>query len=67
MKTNIYKVSAGGYEHLVRAANRAQAMRHIAKRSIRVELASQDDLVELLPRTEVVVAGTDDDEKEGEE
>lgn len=39
---------------LVRAANRAQALRHVAEDELRVEIPSQDRLVELITGGNVV-------------
>ena len=49
-----------GTESLVRAPNRAQALRHIVKTTYTVDLASQDQLVELISnRQEIEEAGSD--------
>lgn len=48
--TRIYAVTnkETGFEHLVRAANQAQAIRHAARNQFAVEVATQDQLVELI-------------------
>ena len=50
MSTRIYVVTdiESNRHRLVRAANQAQAMRHVAQACFDVEVASQDDLVKLL-------------------
>lgn len=49
MKKRIYVVNTGvGSNHLVRAANRHQALSHVARATMAVEVATQDDLVDLL-------------------
>ncbi len=50
-----------GDEHLVRAANRAAALAHVARRTLKARVASQDDLVRCLTvlGLEVEEAGTD--------
>jgi hypothetical protein len=50
MSTRIYVVTdiESNHHRLVRAANQAQAMRHVAQACFDVEVASQDDLVSLL-------------------
>lgn len=53
--TRIYKVAG---TRLVRAANVAQARNHVARESIAVEVASQDDLVTMVGGgTKVETAG----------
>jgi len=48
---------------LVRAANQAQAIRHVARNRLSVTVASQDDLVELLAAgVKVEDAGKDEPE-----
>lgn len=46
--------------HLVRAKTRAQALRYAASKGYQVELASQDDLVELVAEGYQVEDGTKD-------
>lgn len=48
---------------LVRAANQAQAVRHVVKHRFAVELASQDVLVELLGIGETVETASGEQEK----
>lgn len=47
MKKRIYIVNSDA-PFLVRAANRHQALSHVARATMKVEVATQDDLVELL-------------------
>ncbi len=44
----IYHVTDGLQDHLVRANTRAQALGHVARNTLTVTLASQDDLVTLI-------------------
>lgn len=61
--TRIYKVAA---KRLVRAANAAQARNHVARESITVEVASQDDLVTMVAAgTKVETAGEHKDDDAG--
>jgi hypothetical protein len=46
----IYKVTSPGSNRLVRAANQASAIRHVAHDTMQCAVASQDDLVALLSR-----------------
>ena len=51
MKTKIYKVNftdGSAAPRLVRAQNKAQAIRHAVRDSYRADLATQDDLVSLV-------------------
>lgn len=48
MKNRIYLVGAGQQLRLVRAPNRAQAVAHVARSTISVSVATQDELVRLL-------------------
>jgi hypothetical protein len=50
MSTRIYVVTdiENNRPRLVRAANQAQAMRHVAQTRFDIEVAGQDDLVSLL-------------------
>lgn len=45
--SRIYVVKHNNAQRLVRAGNPAQAIRHVAKKEISAEVASQDQLVEL--------------------
>lgn len=47
-QTRIYRVTAHGKDRLVRAPNKAQAIRHVAEDTITAEVASQDRLVQLV-------------------
>lgn len=42
------KVTAGKADRLVKADNRAQALRHVAEDTISVDMPTQDDLVVLV-------------------
>lgn len=46
--TRIYHVTDGLQDHLVRASTRAQALGHVARNTLKVELASQEALVHLI-------------------
>jgi len=48
MLKRIYIVGTGQQVRLVRAPNRAQALAHVARATIAVNVASQDDLVKML-------------------
>lgn len=56
----IYAVTDGQKARLVRAANRAQALAHVARTSFACDVASQDELVDLVASgVEVETAGAD--------
>ena len=58
--TRIYHVTDGLKDHLVRASTRAQALGHVARNTLKVELASQDALVHLIQQgTEIEEAGAE--------
>lgn len=58
----IYHVSHGDQHHLVKAANKSQAIRHVAESTIKADVATQDQLVEMISAgMEVVEAGADKD------
>jgi hypothetical protein len=44
----IYLVGTGQHVRLVRASNRAQALAHVARSTIAVSVATQNDLVKML-------------------
>jgi hypothetical protein len=44
----IYLVGTGQHVRLVRAPNRAQALAHVARSTIAVSVATQNDLVKML-------------------
>jgi hypothetical protein len=50
MTTRIYNVFDGKTDRLIRAGNPAQALRHVAKASFTVRVATQDDLVDVVGR-----------------
>jgi hypothetical protein len=53
----IYKVTNGGQIHLVQATNQAQALRHIAGKMFKVEVAKTVEVVQLMTNgTKVDVA-----------
>lgn len=62
-----YLVRAGDKLRLVRATNKVQARNHVARETISVELATQDDLIgvarELKPENAVEEPPTDDGER----
>lgn len=47
MSQRIYKAEVGGQSRLVRAANQAQVRNHIARDTIKVSVASPDDVYDL--------------------
>jgi hypothetical protein len=55
----IYKVVNGTAVSLVRAPNKVAARNHVARESISVKVATQDDLIELAGTVKVETAGTD--------
>jgi hypothetical protein len=61
----IYKVTTGQAQpvpegvRLVRADNKVQAVNHVARMTIKAELASQDDLVKLAGTIKVEDAGVE--------
>jgi hypothetical protein len=61
MDTRIYCVVGGQKMRLVRAGNRSQALRHVAKDSFDVSVATQDQLCDL------IVAGTKVEEATAED
>lgn len=46
--TRLYFVTDGTHDWLVRATSQAQALRHVAKDTFTVRVASQNDIVEYL-------------------
>ena len=67
MSTRIYLVTDRDTQtmRLIRAGNQAQAIRHAAQSRFDIEVAGQDDLVQLLGSGQAVeVAGTSSDEAE---
>ena len=58
-KNRIYLVGHGSTIRLVRAAHRAQALAHVARSTINVAVASQDEIVEAMTRGIKVEAATD--------
>lgn len=46
----IYTVGYGQETRLVRAANRGQALNHVAHRIIKVQVPTQDELIELVSK-----------------
>ena len=57
--TRIYLVRNEQAKRLVRAANSSQARNHVARESITVAVASQDDLIALAGKVKVEVAGAE--------
>lgn len=58
--TRIYHVTDGLQDHLVRAGTRAQALGHVARNTLKVELASQEALVHLIQQgTAIEEAGAE--------
>lgn len=60
----IYIVGTGGIIRLVRATHRAKALAHVARSTINVSVATQDELVEALGRGIKVEAVTETDSAE---
>jgi len=58
-KNRIYLVGHGSTIRLVRAAHRAQALAHVARSTINVAVASQDEIVEAMTRGIKVEAAAD--------
>ena len=48
--SRIYTVGYGQEVRLVRAANRGQALNHVAHRIIRVQVPTQDELIDLVSK-----------------
>lgn len=60
MTSRIYIVIHGNDTHLVNASNKATAINHVVRNSVKASVASQLELVELLSSgTEVQKAGKD--------
>lgn len=64
-KTRIYIVRSDIGARLVRAANRVAALRHAARTSLTVALATQDDIVNALSR-QIPIEDVADDAAEQE-
>ena len=60
----IYLVGQGQTLRLVRATHRAQALGHVARKTINVKVASQDELVHALANGISIEAATEPDTKE---
>lgn len=66
--TRIYHVTDGLKDHLVRASTRAQALGHVARNTLKVELASQEALVHLIQQgTAIEEAGAEPQETSTDE
>lgn len=60
MSKRIYLVTLGNEQHLIKASNKSQAVRHVADRTIKADVATQDQLVGMITVGAVVVeAGAD--------
>lgn len=57
--SRVYVVSNNGTDYLVRAANQAQALKHIVKSYVEVRVASQDDLLLLAGTLKVQEASSE--------
>jgi len=54
-KTRVYRVSVNdGDAYLVRAYSQSSAMAHVAKHMLKVEVATQDNLIEMLQAGSIV-------------
>lgn len=60
----IYLVGQGQTMRLVRATHRAQALGHVARKTINVKVASQDELVHALASGVSIEAASEPDTKE---
>lgn len=60
----IYLVGTGTQIRLVRAGHRSNALSHVAKSTINVKVASQDELVEALSRGIEIEQTTDEQTRE---
>lgn len=60
----IYVIGHGTNERLVNAANRSQAVNHVARTIISARVASQSDLVKMLGRGVAVEETSDGETKE---
>lgn len=71
MKTRIYRIASigglDGPEWLVRATSQAQALRYVTHKHLRVEVATQEDLIELLTTGQQVKDGGKTPSDEGDE
>lgn len=63
MSKRIYLVSSEDTKALVRAANQAQAIRHVAINQYTAKVASQDDLVKLVAAGQSVEDASSDSEE----
>jgi hypothetical protein len=63
-QARIYAVTSETGEHLVKAANPAQALRHIAKNTYQVRVVSALDVVDKMTNGATVTDAMNDDEKE---
>lgn len=68
MSTRIYLVTdrETQAQRLIRSGNQAQAIRHAAQSRFAIEVASQDDLVQLLAAGQAVESATQASETEAE-
>lgn len=64
MKTRTYRVKLGDEIRLVTAPSAAQAVRHVVSKAVEVSVATQADLIELLPKIKVEVAGEEPEPQE---
>ena len=60
----IYLVGQGNTMRLVRATHRAQALGHVARSTINVKVASQDELVHAMTNGIQIEAASEPDTKE---
>ena len=60
----IYLVGQGSTMRLVRATHRAQALGHVARSTINVKVASQDELIYAMTNGIQIEAATEPDNKE---
>ena len=61
-KTRVYIVKSEYGNRLVRAQNKAAALRHAARTSLTVALATQDDIIDAISRQIAVEDAIDDEQ-----
>ena len=62
-QTRIYRTNTPTGSRLVRAANRAQAIAHVARDIIKADVATQDDLIALVAEGVKVEAASEQEAK----
>lgn len=59
MTTRVYRVEGGDKPRLVQATSQAQAIGHVVRNQYSATVATQADLIDLLPGTKVEKASAD--------